>query len=630
MWQHNKSRRGLTLVELLVAMALTVSMLALITTIFVAASGSVNTMRGITEADNKVRSAVNLLRSDLEAVYLRDAKGIRISPAQLFTAGHGPAAEGYFTIEENSPSTPVQLTYPVLPTPPTAADLHNRQGLDSYGIPVDIDTDDVIAFTARLMALSPDTTFRGRAPNGVNSNRNNVNFGKKFDEAMSVYSSFDDPLDGMFSSPIAEVAYFLRPNGRQLTQPEINAPTQQPILPATYTLYRRQLLVLSTDQAAAIERNPDVMDEINAGGFYGRFDLSVRYDDAAGVANNRKLKPNTPMSITLRKNRYGMIRQVRAADGKPRELPFVPTNTNYSTGIFVMRTGTADPNVNVWMGRPTLKESAFPGSGLAAAAFPYNRIPASPMDNTTADLTDASVDTATGSVATVGGDGQADVFGQDLGQRQGEDILLTNVVSFDVKVLDDDFLFGAGGLDALNKPVNPNDWPAVLTTVPSDAINQHQTRAVNPSAKESVDPYGPINTPLGMKVLSARPEFVDLGYLRNGANLIFDDPNTTAPLPYNYDPQAATPVDWGSQNAARWRTVGRYDPAQSVANRDPIATYDSWSTQYQLLPFPTAATNNTRIPPYERPLRAVQITLRVLEPKTNIVREFQIVHRFPN
>ncbi|MGL5097827.1 MAG: hypothetical protein ACRDD1_19735, partial [Planctomycetia bacterium] len=68
---------------------------------------------------------------------------------------------------------------------------------------------------------------------------------------------------------------------------------------------------------------------------------------------------------------------------------------------------------------------------------------------------------------------------------------------------------------------------------------------------------------------------------------------------------------------------------------DPKSTYDSCVLSD--LPLETVTNYQwsgpgiapTRIPPYGRPLRAIQINLRVLEEKTGIIREQVIVHRFP-
>jgi hypothetical protein len=71
------------------------------------------------------------------------------------------------------------------------------------------------------------------------------------------------------------------------------------------------------------------------------------------------------------------------------------------------------------------------------------------------------------------------------------------------------------------------------------------------------------------------------------------------------------------------------------------STYDSWAPEYRAEDAAGMFNNQVRnailadptiqrpyYPPYDRPLRGIQITLRLLEPGTGIEREFTIVQRF--
>jgi hypothetical protein len=63
------------------------------------------------------------------------------------------------------------------------------------------------------------------------------------------------------------------------------------------------------------------------------------------------------------------------------------------------------------------------------------------------------------------------------------------------------------------------------------------------------------------------------------------------------------------------------------------AVYDTWAPEYNADSFAeefnAPSTIKTKyLPPYDRPLRGIQITIRTLEPRSGLVREFQIVHRF--
>jgi type II secretory pathway pseudopilin PulG len=129
MLRRAKSPAGFTMVELLVALGLTIFLLALFTTLMVAATGSINTSQGIGAVDQHVRNAITTLRDDLQKIYLAH-DGTPLAVSQLFTGPDKIPTEGYFLIEEN--------------------DRAIRQGLDAAGIPVEVDTDDVLAFTFRF------------------------------------------------------------------------------------------------------------------------------------------------------------------------------------------------------------------------------------------------------------------------------------------------------------------------------------------------------------------------------------------------------------------------------------------------------------------------------------------------
>jgi hypothetical protein len=134
---------------------------------------------------------------------------------------------------------------------------------------------------------------------------------------------------------------------------------------------------------------------------------------------------------------------------------------------------------------------------------------------------------------------------------------------------------------------------------------------------------------------------LSIGVARYYAPLGFVDP-TALRFSYPYPIR----VNWGQQTPARWMTTGRresssaiYDPSYPGGPYKPLrSTYDTWAPEYfpeyysvlenirreaGSTPVPPAYT-----PPYDRPLRGIQISIRVLEPKSGIEREFRLVHRF--
>src|SRR3954469_24156908 len=88
-------RRGVTLVEMLVAVALLVLMMTVIVSVFSAATGSVSTARAYQELDDKLRQLDGTLRRDLDTKYLTAT----LMPTQPPNPKHNL---GYFEYGENS------------------------------------------------------------------------------------------------------------------------------------------------------------------------------------------------------------------------------------------------------------------------------------------------------------------------------------------------------------------------------------------------------------------------------------------------------------------------------------------------------------------------------------------------
>jgi hypothetical protein len=152
------------------------------------------------------------------------------------------------------------------------------------------------------------------------------------------------------------------------------------------------------------------------------------------------LRFNTPASVAQRQHRFGMIAVTGSPE--PRELPF-PLSLYQSGGHLF-----AQSNAPAWFGRPTVRETSnlsywddWKNQNLVHAD-------ASPNDGVM-DANNAKTN------------------------RDGGDILLTNVISFDIKVFDDDFLpgdpdivnlgYSADPPTSANTALTPFFWPGELT-----------------------------------------------------------------------------------------------------------------------------------------------------------------------
>lgn len=335
--------RGYTLVEILVATALALLLMAAVVRIFGQIGESVSAARSTLEMSDRLRAAQTTLKKDLE--------GLTVT---MLPPRHPKFDEGYFEYKEG-PFGPVRpVADPQDPNPFAV-----RSDPDNPGnVIVDTtvgDVDEVLMFTTR----STSRPFTGRV----------------------LVRLADGRIRRSAESQIAEVAWFVRGT----------------------TLYRRVLLVLpefdADLEAAGIQTQLDADGNevpFPYPGFYADYDLSVRRDGNTLVAN-------TLADLTRRECRF-------AHD--PRAFPF---------------------DVSAWgqLGLPTLREcsSSF---WLPDAMAPGNPPISSPpvTFEPSIDYWDnphpwQEVDRETGSL---------NAFLD--GPRIAEDVILTNVIRFDVKLWD--------------------------------------------------------------------------------------------------------------------------------------------------------------------------------------------------
>jgi len=258
------TRHGMTLVEMLVAAALTVFTMLILSEAFVRGLEAVRNMKATTALDQRLRSIAITLRQDLQAPHFEG--DLRLSQLRQ------PPDMGFFCYVERNPST--------------------VEGWDSLGRPSYRDTDDALHFTVRRRGNRQDEFFYGRVP--PDSPRDLVGLPN---------SRFDVP--GVFSSQWAEVVYFLAPDprGRQTFSRDPDLPG----LPLFY-LYRRQLLLVpdffTEGNKLITESDPNKDPEfyrkpINDPEFYRKYDLS------AFEVSPETFVPNSPQDVQFRHRRLG-------------------------------------------------------------------------------------------------------------------------------------------------------------------------------------------------------------------------------------------------------------------------------------------------------------------------------------
>jgi type II secretory pathway pseudopilin PulG len=226
MIRNTQSRSGFTLVEILVAMGLTIFILTIMAEAFIAGADMFRGLKAVGDLNQSLRTATNIMGSDLAADHF-DGKR-RLSDKGFWTDPYkGPPLQGYFYIEQNpTPYNPAQnyfWSFPVI------------EGTDLDGLPVRRCTAHKMAFTVKARGNSPQNFYAAQVPQipGLP-----VNPLLPFANTGSPDGRYQ--LGGTFSSQWVEVSYFLAPNGFFTpANPQTGTPALQ-----LYGLYRQQRLVL--------------------------------------------------------------------------------------------------------------------------------------------------------------------------------------------------------------------------------------------------------------------------------------------------------------------------------------------------------------------------------------------------
>lgn len=382
---------GFTLVEMLVAVALVLLMMSLFAEIFSLAIGSMSRQKGVAENDQRARMVLTLLKGDLEKRTFRD-----LVP---------------FVPGTNTSITPINSALP------------NRRGYLCYSEnnPLD-ETDDVLRLSIEVNQISQNsdiTPLYGRATalGGAAGLQSNPNQPDGDDGEFPTPPALTNNT-GM--APSAEVVYFLR--GRRL--------------------YRRQMLIrepyvsnAGTDPSTG---NPPTATPIfgatyssGSGIFWRDFDYSVFYHR---VNNQPRFHDNTSLSndSTAPAFNLGGGFTVPVSLGVPH-LRFGHT-TFVTSGVPKEFLGADNGGIANFIGCYTHEETSSPafvdpGQSTTASTNPHSQTGLS-FDTTN---TDPSIDPFT-----------VDQFRG--GARVGEDLLLANVLSFDIKIWDPGVSLGPDGL----------------------------------------------------------------------------------------------------------------------------------------------------------------------------------------
>jgi prepilin-type N-terminal cleavage/methylation domain-containing protein len=267
-----RRRPAFTLVEMLVTMALVVFIMAILAEAFGLAMHTFRTLKALGDMDERLRSASNQLRDDLQADHFDGRR--RLGDPNFWAAG--PPREGFFRL--SCPTTPM-LWVPPAPRPPSYI-----EGFDGDGIPSAVATDMVLHFSVKQRGNKQEKFFTASIPPG--SPLVSPTVSTNYDQGGGLFGDtrFQDPNGTSYSTQWAEVMYFLVPNGESTGSTPL------------YTLYRAQLAVTpDNSQVNGAPGGPVPASQLNNGGAPGPNYLGVSCEPNA--TNPTTLYFNTPIDL---------------------------------------------------------------------------------------------------------------------------------------------------------------------------------------------------------------------------------------------------------------------------------------------------------------------------------------------
>lgn len=494
------ARRGFTLVEMLVAVTLVLLMMTMFAQIFQMATGALSQQKGIAENDQRERMLTTIFRGDLDKRTFRDVFpfGANEDTRQL---GHSLIRRsGYFEIDEGDPArddddclcftAQVNIRLQSRDNTPFTGKATGISGVPITGV-IDNQTFTINGDYRTLIPTNSHVWIVGSTGNNGRYTVSATTFssGQTSIIVNSAYSTlgntsptqlggvyltenepdFDDGVfgNGTSVSSAAEICYFLR-NG---------------------ILYRRVLLIREAGasgdaQPAYANGYPLLWNSatgtenytVGTGSFWRDLDYSAYYFSgkssggtpmAAGVrfhnaseslSNSREAQQvllsevilngaaNPPTQAVSFPISLG-IPNLRFGHDTVTGLPQDAANTAIHPGVD-LQYGTGDDYVS-HLGRFTLRESAnsgfgFPGTFNYGNPFSRTDLQINPYTGLVVQYTDAP-----------GLTGQATPSFPGEVQRRGEDILMSNVLTFDVKVWDPVYQMFVDIGDNVNAPKGP-------------------------------------------------------------------------------------------------------------------------------------------------------------------------------
>jgi prepilin-type N-terminal cleavage/methylation domain-containing protein len=681
---------GFTLVEMLVAMAITLVMMAAVVTLFANVTNGVRNRRATLELSAQMRQVRNTLQQDLQGA---------TCPGQTWQkpeSNHGyieyvegPYRDGNASnLVDEDPSPGATNPNPPSDTNPEID--HRTSTLPSSNLPLKAadwatdgsglgDYDDILMLTVR----NENKPFVGRAPAKVRLD----------DRRAAPWDIAGAWTSENVESQLAEVVWFAIENPGY-TDDQLTDPTADHFFgePGYRTVYRRTLLIapwlnpyrfidpngVVTDTFTLngknykaepgllrILPNPITMEEAIAGliAFQDRYDISARIEWDASLGC-WKIMANTLGDLTKRENRfchYGYLVGSGGSNPGRRIFPFPAASIGggYSGNADLEFVNDPEIAAPTQKARGTAHMSPTGGAAIAYSiepadyTDPQRRYKVRPFAfvNKTANVP------ATAQVMLNDDGGVVRVLHGPVplwGERHGEDVQLTNVLAFDVRAFDP----GAPIFRHLktDTTLTPNDPGWAVAYLDKDNMNNGPGAiGRNNASNDVVYPY------------VGQGAYVNLGYGYEPRVTPpglpaprFDTPFLSSAAPWFFTARALSDV-FGNQLAPGYCVYDTWsfhyenngvneddDGVENGSHQVPVTTgvptidegtngLDDYGHYYN------PATGNVEtvarlgvddigeretVPPYDKPLRGAQVIIRAYERDSRVIRQMRVNQHF--
>ncbi|HEY1378161.1 MAG TPA: prepilin-type N-terminal cleavage/methylation domain-containing protein [Gemmataceae bacterium] len=592
----NRRRAGFTLVEMLVASALIIFMMYIIASAFESGLVSFRVLKQQGDMQEKLRAATTVLRTDLASPHFGGhmsplTQGPSLADHRLNDQTWTPPQQGYFRISLPPYLSQKQpLAYMYEGVDPENTSLQYYRIADPRAL--------YLQFTVNLTDGHPAVRdARGRRDQFFTTDA--VGAG-----GMSPWGKPDYTIaDTALSSTWAEVTYFLQQQPNQFANGDQTVPL--------FTLYRRQKMLVEPNPTAAswVSNPPNSNDPL------------VRRLSPADPSTPARYAYPLPYPVrTFPRflNELGEIDRdfpdigswFTGQTGQTGQAPYgyafnSPSDVTEPARRWGMSrtsstTGTNPPWTNPNLVPPPLNQPpAAPQNAPATFGLPQT----APFNTV---LNEAQLSTPANPYAD-----------PKLGQRVGGDVLLTDVVNFEVKVLWEPIRLGATNTDKFVPPQVVNNTPVI----PPDFMEPSPFVAGVPPAQGGTgNPDYPFDLlPVGVNAGFAQDPTTALRVLDTWSSN--NDPYSPPP-PFDYY-YGVPPIVPNPAPTASSPNPLIANPNLTLASSLADPTYANWNANHFVNGL--AQKNPTRNIPLRVRVRALQIKLRIWDKKSNQTRQVTII-----